>query len=80
MSCQCEAQHASANAAAEHERHENEALREQALQVWDASMWSRGGLLTGWELKSWSESCQVQQLKNKLAEMQALFGMGALIC
>ena len=27
-----------------------------------------------------SESCQVQQLKDKLAEMQALFGMGALIC
>ena len=53
LSCQCQAQHASANAAAEHERHENETLREQALQVWDASMFSRGGLFTGWESKSW---------------------------
>lgn len=38
----CEAQHASANAAAEQERHENETLREQALQVWgctNAELW-----------------------------------------
>ena len=26
-----------------------------------------------------SESCQAQQLQDKLAEMQALFGMGALV-
>lgn len=52
----CEAQHASANAAAEHERHENETLREQALQVWgctNVELWWPLYFTGVWKSKSW---------------------------